>query len=327
MRAHRLRWRSALGAVAVVLALASGAGAQSYPVRPITLVVPFPAGSTTDIAGRIAANEMSKRLGQQVVIDNRGGAAGMVGAEYAARAAPDGYTLLLGTISSHSIVPHMYKVVPYDPLTDFTPIAQFGALPNVLAVHPSLPVRSVKELIAYAAANPGKLNYGSSGNGTTAHLCGALLGSRAKVDVVHVPYRGGAQAITDLLRGEIGFLCYQYVSLLPHITEGTLRAVAVTGAARTPALSAQPTMAEAGMPDFVVTAWLAFWGPARLPPDLVARLNAVVREIMGTPAVRESLVAQGIDPITGSPEALLAFNKSELARWGRVVAESGAKVE
>jgi tripartite-type tricarboxylate transporter receptor subunit TctC len=197
----------------------------------------------------------------------------------------------------------------------------------VLVVHPALPVRSVRELIAHAAANPGKLNYGSSGNGTTAHLCGALFGTRTKVAVVHVPYRGGAQAITDLLRGEIAFFCYQYVTLLPHIAEGTVRAIAVTGAARIPALPDLPTMAEAGVADFEVSAWLALYGPARLPPELAARVNGLVAEIMGTPAVREALIAQGIDPVTGSPEQLVALNKSEITRWARVIAETGARID
>ncbi len=305
MRSRHLAW---LGALCLALALPSVAAAQAWPNRPVTLVVPFPAGSTTDIAGRIAGNELAKRVNQQVVIDNRGGAGGLVGAEYVAHAAPDGYTLLLGTISSHSIVPHMYSKMPYDPIGDFTPIAQWGAIPSVLVVNPQLPIHSVKELAAYAAAHPDKLNYGSSGGGTTAHLAGALFGTRTGTRVVHVPYRGGAQAITD-------------------IAEGKLRALAVTSAARLPALPDLPTMAEAGVADFEVTAWLAFYGPARLPPEIVAKVNAIAQEIMASPAVRESLGAQGIEPITGSPEALLAFNKAELARWAKVVQESGAKID
>ncbi|MBI3515108.1 MAG: tripartite tricarboxylate transporter substrate binding protein [Proteobacteria bacterium] len=321
-----LTWRGALGA-AVLALLAHGAGAQSYPQRSITVVVPFPAGSTTDIAGRIAGNELTRLLGQQIVIDNRGGAGGMVGAEYVSRATPDGYTLLLGTISSQSIVPHMYSKVPYDPIADFTPISRFGAIPNVLVVHPSLPINSLRELIAYAAAHPGKLNYGSSGGGTTAHLSGALLGVRTETNVVHVAYRGGAQAITDLLRGDVSFMFYQYITLLPHIADNKLRPLAVTGPARLPALPQLPTMAEAGVPDFEVTAWLAFYGPARLPPDIVAKLNTAVRGVMAAASVRDLLVAQGIEPVTSSPDELLAFNKSELTRWAKVVAESGAKID
>ena len=324
MRSRHIAW---LGAVCLALTLPSVAAAQAWPNRPVTLVVPFPAGSTTDIAGRIAGNELAKRVNQQVVIDNRGGAGGLVGAEYVAHAAPDGYTLLLGTISSHSIVPHMYSKMPYDPIGDFTPIALFGAIPSVLVVNPQLPIHSVKELAAYAAAHPDKLNYGSSGGGTTAHLAGALFGTRTGTRVVHVPYRGGAQAITDLLRGDVAFMFYQYITMVPHIAEGKLRALAVTSPARLPALPDLPTMAEAGVSDFEVTAWLAFYGPARLPPEIVVKVNAIAQEIMASPAVRESLGAQGIEPVTSSPEALLAFNKAELARWAKVVQESGAKID
>jgi tripartite-type tricarboxylate transporter receptor subunit TctC len=321
------RLLAGLGAACVALALASGAVAQPYPNRAVTLVVPFPAGSTTDIAGRVAAAELAKRLGQQVVVDNRGGAGGLVGAEYAMHAPADGYTLLLGTISSHSIVPHMYARMPYDPIGDFTPIAQFGAIPSVLVVNPSLPINSAKELAAYAAQHPDKLNYGSSGGGTTAHLAGALFGSRTGTKVVHVPYRGGAQAITDLLRGDVAFMFYQYITMVPHIADGKLRALAVTSNARLPALPQLPTMAEAGIADFEVTAWLAFYGPAKLPPDIVAKLNAVVQDVMAAASVREVLTQQGIEPVTGTPEQLLALNKSELTRWAKVVKESGAKID
>ena len=239
--------------------------AQTYPTRPITLVVPFPAGSTTDLVGRILSDKLGDALGQRVVVDNRGGAGGSVGTEAVARAEPDGYTLLMGTIGTHSINPYVYPKISYDPIADFSPIIQFGTAPNVLVVHPSLPVKTVKELIDYARARPGQLNYASSGNGTSNHLSGAMFAAREGIKASHVPYRGGAQAITDLLRGEVQFMFYHYLPLLPHIAEGKLRALAITSAKRISALPDVPTMAEAGIADFEVSAWFGVYGPAKMP--------------------------------------------------------------
>ena len=307
-------------------AFTSGALAQSYPSRPITLVVPFPAGSTTDLVGRILADELSKAVGQTVVIDNRGGAGGSVGSEAVARAAPDGYTLLMGTIGTHSINPAVYAKINYDPIADFSPIIQFGTAPNVLVVHPDLPIKSVKELIAYVAANPGKVNYGSSGNGTSNHLSGAMLVARNNLKATHVPYRGGSQAITDLLRGEVQFMFYHYLPLLGHIKDGKLRAIAITSANRIDALPDAPVMKEAGMDDFEVSAWFGVWAPAKTPADIVAKLNETILKIIKTPEVQKSLQAQGIDPVAGSPEELLKLNKAELARWSKAVEQAGAKL-
>lgn len=322
--------RIVLGAVLALAAAAGtagGAAAQDYPARPIRLVVPFPAGSTTDLVGRIMAHRLSEAEGQQVVVDNRGGAGGAVGTEAVAHAPPDGYTLLMGTIGTHAINVSLYKQIPYDPIADFSPVIQFGTAPNVLVVHPSVPARSLGELIAYAKTRPGQINYASSGNGTSNHLSGAMFGARAGVDVVHVPYRGGAQAIQDLLRGEVSFMFYHYLPLLPFIQEGQLRPLAVTSAERVPALPNIPTMAEAGMADFVVSAWFGVYAPARTPASVVGKLNADIARILETPAVRESLSTQGIDPVHGSPEDLAALTKAEIARWARVVEASGARVD
>jgi tripartite-type tricarboxylate transporter receptor subunit TctC len=206
-------------------------------------------------------------------------------------------------------------------------VAQFGTAPNVLVVHPSVPARTLQELVAYARTRPGQLNYASSGNGTSNHLSGALFGSRAGVEVVHVPYKGGADAIRDVLRGEISFMFYHYLPLLPHIHEGSMRPLAVTAAERIPALPDVPTMAEAGMPDFVVSAWFGVYAPAKTPQAIVERLNGDIRKILSTPDVRDNLVVQGVEPVTGSPADLAALTKSEIARWARVVEASGARVD
>jgi tripartite-type tricarboxylate transporter receptor subunit TctC len=310
----------------MVAAIGGGASAQTYPTKTITLVVPFPAGSTTDLVGRIMATKLSENIGQQVIVENRGGAGGAIGTEGVARAAPDGYTLLMGTIGTHAINVSVYPKLPYDPVADFTPIIQFGTAPNVLVVNPSLPVKSVKELIAYAKANPGKLNYGSSGNGTSNHLSGALFSAREGLETTHVPYRGGAQAITDLLRGEISFMFYHYLPLLAHIQEGKLRAIAVTSKDRIAALPDAPTMSQAGINDFEVSAWFGVYAPAKTPAAIVQRLNSEIAKIIGSPSAKESLVGQGIDPVHGSPEDLAALMKSEIARWAKAVEISGARL-
>jgi len=300
--------------------------AQNLSSRPVTLVVPFPAGSTTDLVGRILSDELGKSLGQTVVVENRGGAGGTIGAEAVARAAPDGHTILMGTIGTHSINPAVYAKINYDPIADFAPIIQFGTAPNLLVVNPSLPVNDVKELIAYIRANPGKVNYGSSGNGTSNHLSGAMFAARNGLKATHIPYRGGAQAITDLLRGEVQFMFYHYLPLLPHIKEGKLRAIAITSAKRIDALPDVPVMKEAGMDDFEVSAWFGVWAPAKTPADVVGTLNTIISGIIKSPEVKKSLEMQGIDPVSGSPKDLLELNKKELARWAKAVADAGAKL-
>ena len=330
--AFRIRVRIACFSVSLALVFAALIGlatetrAQSYPSRPITLVVPFPAGSTTDLVGRILSEELSKAFGQTVVIDNRGGAGGSVGSEAVARSAPDGHTLLMGTIGTHSINPAVYSKINYDPINDFSPIIQFGTAPNVLVVNPDLPIKSVKDLIAYLAANPGKVNYGSSGNGTSNHLSGAMFVARNGAKATHMPYRGGTQAITDLLRGEVQFMFYHYLPLLGHVKEGKLRAIAITSADRIDALPDVPVMKEAGMDDFEVSAWFGVWAPANTPKDVVTKLNQTILKIIKSPNVQKSLQAQGIDPVAGSPEDLLKLNKAELARWSKAVEQAGAKL-
>ncbi len=324
MRRFLSAWIAALVALS---ALAFGAAADTFPSRPITLIVPFPAGSTTDLIGRILANDLSKIIGQTIVVDNRGGAGGVVGSEAVAHATPDGYTLLMGTIGTHSINPAVYPKIGYDPIADFAPVAQFGTAPNVLVVNPNVPVKTVKELAEYLRERPGQINYGSSGNGTSNHLSGAMFASRQKVKAVHIPYKGGAQAITDLLRGDVSFMFYHYLPLLPHIAEGKLRAIAITSGKRIDALPDVPTMAEAGMNDFEVSAWFGVYAPAKMPPDIVAKLNDAISKVINAPATRQNLIVQGVDPVSGSPEDLARLTKSEIARWAVVVEEAGAKLK
>ena len=317
MRSQSLRLRSCRWGRLSPKAIRRVRSRSSFRSRP---------ARTTDLVGRILSEELAKSLGQNVVIDNRGGAGGGVGTESVARSAPDGYTLLMGTIGTHSINPAVYAKINYDPIADFAPIIQFGTAPNVLVVNPSLPVKSVKELIAYVRERPGQVNYASSGNGTSNHLSGAMFAAREGLKATHVPYRGGAQAITDLLRGEVQFMFYHYLPLLPHIAEGKLRAIAITSAKRIDALPDVPVMKEAGMDDFEVSAWFGVWAPAKTPDDVVGKLHTTISGIINSPEVKKKLIAQGIDPVNGSPADLLALNKAELARWAKAVEDAGAKL-
>jgi tripartite-type tricarboxylate transporter receptor subunit TctC len=317
--------RFAVAIAAGVALMPGAASAQTYPGKPITLVVPFSPGSTTDILGRILASKLSDTIGQRVIVDNRSGAGGNIGTEHVARAAPDGHTIVLGTVSTHAINASVYSKLPYDPIKDFAPIIEFGAVPQVLVVNASSPIRSVQDLIDYARARPGQVTYGSAGNGTTNHLSGALLGAREKLQMVHVPYRGGAQAITDLLANEIVFMFYPYAALLPHIRAGALRALGTT--ARIAALPDVPTLAEANLADFEINAWFGVFAPAGTPRPVIEKLNAEMARIMSDPAVQEKLLQQGVDPVHGSPEELAALQKADLVKWRAAVEAAGAKVD
>jgi tripartite-type tricarboxylate transporter receptor subunit TctC len=321
-----LRMTAVLAAATIWLAAGATAQAQTYPSRPITLVIPFAAGSTSDLVGRILAERLGEPLGQNVVVDNRGGAGGSIAAEAVARAAPDGYTLLLGTIATHGINPAIYPKINYDPVADFAPVAQFGSAPNVVVVPASLPVKSVKELADYMRARPGQVNYASSGNGTSAHLSGAMFVARENLKATHVPYRGGAQALTDLLRGEVQFMFYQVLPVLPHIAEGKLRALAIASGKRNAVLPDVPTIQEAGIADFDVSAWFGVYAPPKTAPEIIARLGAAIVQIAGAPEVQKTLIAQGVDPVSGRADELLALTRSEVARWAKVVEIAGARL-
>ena len=320
-----------------LLALATAAGvgsplpalAQSkYPGgKPVTVVVPFAAGGTTDILGRLMARHLGTRLGGTVIVDNKAGAGGGIGAAVVAKAPADGYTLLMGTIGTHSINQFLYKKLAYDPARDFAPLGLVAKVPNVLVVHPSQPYKTVKELIAYAKANPGKVTYASAGNGTYIHLAGALFEQMAQVDMVHVPYKGSAPAIADLLAGQTSCSFDNLPSAMPHIKSGALRAIAVTGSARFPSLPQLPTIAESGLPGYDATSWFGLWAPAATPPELVARLNAEINQILNQVEVRQQMLEQGAEAAPGTPQQLSSFIQAEAAKWSKVVQTANVQLD
>ncbi|HSF47378.1 MAG TPA: tripartite tricarboxylate transporter substrate binding protein, partial [Burkholderiales bacterium] len=283
---------AAIATLLAALTLGSGSAfaqspATNYPNKAIRFVVPYTPGGTTDILARIIAAELTKNWGQQVFVDNRPGAGGNIGTGFVAKADPDGYTIVMGAISTHAINPSLYKNIPYDHIKDFAPVTRVGLLPNVLVVNPSLPVKTVKEFIAYGKANPGKLSYASPGTGTSLHLSGELFKSVTGVDMVHVSYKGSAPALTDLLGGQVLAMFDNLPASLPHIKAGKLRALAVTTAKRAPALPEVPTMVEAGVPDFVVTSWFAVFVPAKTPKEIIAKLNSEMVKVLNSPGVKE----------------------------------------
>ena len=299
--------------------------AQAYPSKPIRYIVPFPAGGGQDLVVRALAPRMSEALGQTVIVDNRPGAATMVGAELAAKSPPDGYTVFNGSNTTLAINPNLYSKVPYDPIKDFVAVTQIASLPNLLVVHPSLPVRTVKELAALARNRPGQLNYGSSGTGTPAQLAGVMFGDEAHAKLVHVPYRGSSQALTALISGETQMMFGSMTSTLPFVKSGRLRAIAVTGAKRSLAAPEVPTVAEAAFPGFEAVTWYGLFVPAGTPAAIVSKLNAEVVKILRAPDFRDWLVAQGADPVGSAPDELAAFVKTELVKYAKIVKDSGMR--
>jgi tripartite-type tricarboxylate transporter receptor subunit TctC len=308
----------------IIGAVTLPAHAQTYPDRTIRIIVPFAPGGSTDIVARITSQKLSERLKQSVVIDSRGGGGGNIGSDMVAKAPPDGYTLLLGTVGSLTINPTLYKKMPYDPLRDLAPIGYFGSTPNILVVHPSLPPRSVRELIAFARSRPGQLNYGSGGTGGSIHLAAELFKSLAKVDMVHVPYKGSAPALIDLLGGQTQLMFATMPPALPHVKSGRLRALGVTGAQRSPLVPGLPTIAESGLPGYEITQWWALLGPPGLPPAIVTRLNSELNAILQQSDVKERFASEGAVTAPNTPEWLASFMKSEVAKWAKVVRASGA---
>lgn len=321
-----LRVLSMLVAGLGVLATATGQ-AQTYPTRAITLIVPFPAGGTTDILGRFVGQALSAAWNQPVVVENRGGAGGNIGAAAVAKAAPDGYTLLVGTVGTHAINASLYTKMPYDTLKDFAPVTQIASVPNMLVVTPSLPVGSVTELIAYAKANPGKLNMASSGNGTSIHLSGELFKVMTGVDMVHVPYKGSAPALNDLMGGQVQLMFDNMPSALPQVKGGTLKALAVTTATRSPAMPDLPTVAEAGVPGFEASSWFGVFAPAGTPKEIVVKLQTEIARILKSPEMTERLAQQGAVAVGNTPDEFGAYVQSELVKWAGVVKASGARVD
>lgn len=319
--------RIAILALVVVSSLISfGAQAQAYPNRPLRAIVPVAPGGGTDIISRIVAAGLSEALGRPIVVDNRAGAGGSLGVSIAAKAPPDGYTLLMGTIATHGINPALYDL-PYHPVRDFAPISLIGTTPNVLVVHPSVPATSVSEFVAYAKANPGKINYGSSGVGGSPHLAMELLKSMTGIDIVHVPYKGAGIAVTDLLGGQVQAMSASLPGQLPHIRSGKLRALGVTTAKRSAQLPDVPTVIESGIPGYEVTIWYAMFVPAAVPKAIVTRLNAEMVKLLNAPDMKERFAQQGLDPASSTPGELTAFVKSEIAKWAKVVKNAGIRVD
>lgn len=299
--------------------------ARDYPSRPIRLVSPFPPGGFNDTLSRVMGQKMTESWGQQVVVDNRPGANMIIGTTLVAKAPPDGYTMVMAAIP-HAINPSLYKL-PYDPVKDFTAVAMICSVPNLLVLHPSVPATSVKELIAYAKANPGKLTFGSVGSGSSSHMAGELLKVTAGIDMVHVPYKGAAPALTDLVAGRIGVYIGATTSVLPHVRAGRLRALGVTTAKRVRSLPELPTVIEAGVPGFEVSSWYGLLGPAGISSNVVRKVNAEVRRIAELPDVRERLLKGGAEPATGSPAEFQAMIRNDVQKWARVVKATGAKVD
>jgi tripartite-type tricarboxylate transporter receptor subunit TctC len=303
------------------------ANAQAqYPARAIKMIVPFPPAGATDIVGRIVAARLAQRLGQPVVVDNKPGAGGALGSELAAKSAPDGYTVLMATSSTHSIGPSLQKL-PYDPMRDFAPIVHVANVPNVLVVSPSLPVKSVAELVAYAKARPGQLNFASSGIGTITHLDVELFKMVAGVDMVHVPYKGTALAIPDLANGSVAMIFDSLASVMPHIKSGKVKPLALNAQKRSHLLPDVPTLAEAGMPQFDVYTWFGLFAPAGTAPEVVARLNAEVRAALKDPELLERFDAVGAEPVGSTPAEFVARVGNDAGRWAQVIRSAKVQVQ
>ena len=311
----------------IMLGATVHAFAQAYPTRPIRLVVPFPPSGAVDFYARVVQQPLSEALGQPVVIDNKAGASGMVGAEIVAKSPPDGYTLLLGNIASLAINVGLYAKMPYDPLKDLTPVIRTVDVNYVLVVHPSVPATTVPELVAYARANPGKLSYGSAGSGSLPHLGTELFKAQTGIDLLHVPYKGGGPMVTDLLGGTVQVAIGDQANLMPHVQSGKLRALAVATAKRSSNFPSLPTIAETGHAGFDATAWQGLAGPAGLPPEVVRRLNEAFKMVMAMPAVREKLKGGGLEVVGGTPDQFARFIALEITKWTRIAKDVGAKVD
>ena len=319
-----------LKALLVAGALLAGslpASAQPYPNRPLRIVVPFPPGGGTDIGTRIVAQKLQEAWGQAVIVENKPGAAGIVGTELTAKSAPDGYTFMMGNIGTHAINVSLYKKLAYDPVRDFAPVSMVADLPLLLLVHPSVPANSVKELIALAKSQPGKLNFSSSGAGGSMHVAAELFKSMTGVDMVHIPYKGGAPAVADLLSGQVALSFSTVLETIQHVKAGKVRALAVTNDHRSIALPDLPTIAEAGLPGYQSISWLALFAPAGTPKEIVNKVSAESVRILKLPDVKERLLAQGAEPIGSAPEQLAAILAADIAKYAKVIRESGYKPE
>src|SRR5207244_2883607 len=319
--------RGGLAALLLAVLISSFAHAQGYPSRPARLIVPFPPGGSTDILSRALGQKLAERLGQPVLIDNGPGAGGSIGSEAAAKAAPDGHTLLMGQLGPLAVSPAIYKNLPYDPVKSFAPVSLMAIVPSVLVVNPQVPAASAAELIAYARANPGKLTYGSAGSGSTSHLTTEYFKLATGTDILHVPYKGVGPMLTDLISGQLSMGINGAPAVMSHVNSGRLRALAVTGLTRLPSLPQIPTLDESGVKGFDASGWYGILAPAGTPREIVAKLNAEIRRIMQTPDLRARLDNEGAIPAAGSSEEFAAFIVTEIARWGAVLKRAGIEAQ
>ena len=310
----------------LVLIFAATANAQPFPTKPIKIIVPFPAGGTVDFFARVISTKLSDALGQSVLVENRAGAGGNIAAEAVAKAAPDGYTLLMGS-EIIAINTSLYSKIGYDPVKDLAPITLVGTVPNILIVHPGLPVNSVNELIALAKKTPGKISFASTGQGTSTHLSSELFKLMANVDMLHVPYKGGPPAIADLISGQVNMMFINMPTGITHVRSGKAKIIAVSSIKRVSQLPDVPTVDQAGVKGFETSAWSGLYAPAGTPVDIINRLNAEVVKILKQPSVREQLVAQGADPVGDTPEEFSRFTLAEISKWAKIIKISGAKVD
>ncbi len=312
---------------ACALLIGSNAQAQPYPNKPIRFVVPYAAGSSSDSVARLMGPRLTQILGQQVVIDNKGGGGAIIGTQFVAQSPADGYTLLLGTGGTHAINKYLFKSLPYDPQTSFTPVARMAIQPSVFVVSGKFPFKSVPELVAYAKANPGKLSYGSIGIGSTVHLSGELFNSEAGTKIVHVPYKSAGQAVSGLLAGDIAMMFYPYTAVAQHIQSGALKAFATTGVSRASYLPNVPTMVELGYPDFTLSSWLGVYAPANLPPPIVEALRQAIQQVLTEPTMVQVLQQIGTEVYYAGPEEFAQFTRSEITRFKKIVEISGATAD
>lgn len=323
---RRTGLKTLAAATLAVAGMGSALAADAYPDKPLTMVVPFSAGGTTDILARIVGQALGQELGQTIIIENKPGAGGNIGAQQASRAKADGYTLFMGTVGTHAINQALYKKLPYDPAKDFAPLSRVANVPNLLVAHPSRPYKTVQEMIAYAKKHPGEVTYGSPGSGASPHVSGALFQSMTGAELTHVPYKGSAPAISDLLGNQIAVMFDNMPSAIQHVRSGKLRPIAVTTAKRSPELPDVPTIAEAGVPGYEATSWFGLWAVAGTPAPILTKLQTALTKVLKDPAVAKKIADQGGEVVIETPAQFDAFIKSEAAKWGKVVKESGAEV-
>jgi len=315
-----------LALVCALLPAWPASAAEAYPDKPIRLIVPQPPGGTSDILARVLALKLAENLRQQIIIDNRAGASGTIGTDLAAKSPPDGYTLVL-VYTTHATTPGIYGKLPYDPVADFAPITLAAAAPLLLVVHPKIPVTSVKELIAYAKARPGELNFCSAGNCSGSHLAGELFNTMTGVKLTHIPYKGSGLAITELIGGQVQLMFAGIVPIDPHVKSGRVRSIAVSSAKRSVAIPQVPTIAESGLPGFEVVGWYGVLAPARTPHPIVVRLHNELVKILQTQDIRDRLLSEGAEPVGNTPAEFTAFIKTDIGRWAKVIKAAGAKLD